>query len=743
MTRSLRGVFVPILLAALCASTPFAATEDAPATDGRPKVGLALAGGGARGAAHVGVLKVLEEIQVPVDFIIGTSMGSIIGGMYASGMSPEVMEKRLLEIDWAGSFDDAPPRKRLPFRRKEENFIPYMKLEFGWGKEGLSYPAGVVAGQKLGFLLHAMTLQVADIQDFDDLPVPFRAVAVDLDSGEIAILDHGDLADAMRASMAFPGVISPAEIDGRHLIDGGVLRNLPIDLAQDMGGDPVLAVDVSSKLEPRKSTNPKLMEVVRRSSNLMAKQNREQQLEAVRDQDILIVPDLTGVTTFGGFEKDKLKQAIDAGEAAARKVIDRLRQYSVPDDVWEAYLARQRRPYLPEIVIDQIEVQGLDLVSPKQVVRRIETQPGDTLSIETLEADLERIYRMGDFEHVGFDIVARGGRTVLQIRCKEKWWGPWYIRVGAAFDVNFRGTGNFTALGYLRRAQINRLAAEWRNLIFIGDRDEISSEFYQPVSYSGTFFVAPRVDFRRDRSTLVIPDVATIVGNATRTFGQIDLGAAFGNVGELRVGYRAGSARVNVEVEDTPTLEDDIGAVQLLARFDRLDNAWFPHRGGAALLDMYVSRDSLGATQEYERLFVKLNKPFPVTDRDTIGLEIEAGTDFDSGMPFYRDFRLGGFLNLTAYDTDELFGSTMAFGKVGWQHRFGGVPTTFGGTTYVGATIETGQVWDDTSEVAFRDLILGASVWAGVDSLLGPIYAGVGFAEGGRYAFYLTLGRSF
>ena len=707
----------------------------------RPVIGLVLAGGGARGAAHVGVLQVLEELQVPVDFIVGTSMGAIVGGLYAAGMSPDEMQDRFDEIDWIDAFNDRPPRANIPYREKLEDRIPLFDIEFGMGQNGFGAASGFVAGQKLGFLLRTLTLPAIDVESFDELGIPFRAVAADLESGEMVVLDHGDLALAIRASMSFPGMFTPVEIDGRTLVDGGVLRNLPVDVALEMGADIIIAVDVSSPLGEVKKGAAALT-VMRRSYSLLSRQTTEVQRELVREQDLLITPDLTGIRTFEGF--DQIADAVTRGNEAAQLETARLSELAVPETEFNAYIERQRADESKkEIVIHDVIVRGVSRVSPKLVAKRVHTRPGDVLDLKTLAGDLKRVYLIGEFAQVAFDLDGPSDNRRLVITATEKSWGPWYIRPGAAVEANASGLGRFTALGQLRRPFINRIGGEWRTILTIGDYFAFVSELWQPIEFTGHFFVAPRVDFRRRGAQTVLVGDSVQALDADRALFGFDFGYQIGPIGEVRVGMIRGELEIEPLEIGASEFKAQLGAQRTLVTIDQLDNFYFPSKGTFAEVELLFSREGFGADDEFDSLGISFVQAWNAGKNRWL-LHLEGGSDLGSDLPTYKNFALGGFMRLSGYDRNSLLGPTSAFGKLLYYRQVGSMPSLLGGDFYLGASVEAGNVWaatDGTPSPA--DLQLAGSVWAGVDTILGPLYTGYGYAQGGYSSWYFFLGRIF
>jgi len=710
------------------------------AAEGPLRTVLVLSGGGARGAAHAGVLKVLEEMRIPVDAVVGTSMGAIMGGLYASGLSPEEVEAEIRVVNWVDLFDDSPPRKDLSFRRKQDDHLPLFDIEVGVGKRGLVFPSGMIAGQKISFILRKMTLHTAAIEDFDDLPIPYRAVAMDVETGEAVVMGSGDLAQAMRASMAFPGMFTPVVMDGRVLVDGGPIQNLPVQTALDLGAERIIAIDISSPLSSLKK-DASSFKIMRRTFSVLSRQVLQEQLAMLREQDLLITPDL-GDISFMSF--DRLEDAAAIGEQAARMHEEALRRFSVSEEEYAAWFARHRRTHLlaaGKIVVDEIEVRGLNRVDPRQIEGRIHSRAGEPLDLETLQKDLIAIYRIGEFERVQFRLVREGDLNRLLIQADEKSWGPGYLRVGLGLEANFSGQGNFAMVGLYRRTQINRLGAEWKNIISIGDRDGVFTEFYQPLSYSGVWFVAPRLEFFRDQYRLSTSSGERVEADSKVRFAQLDFGAQFHTYGEARLGARWGRIDADIKPGDT-SFDARIGEGIFELAFDKMDNANFPRQGTYAELFATLSREDLGADDEFDRLFARYTQAGSFGKSTVIG-QLRLGTDMNSDLPFYRQFQLGGFLNLSGLERGALQGDRLAYANIGYYNKVHRLKSLFGEGIYVGATLEAGNIWNHGEDVRFDDLMLAGTVWAGADTMFGPLYVGYGLAEGGHDSFYIFLGKVF
>jgi len=707
----------------------------------RPRIGLVLAGGGARGAAHVGILKVMEEMHVPVDLVTGTSMGSLVGALYSAGYSPAEMEEIVAGVDWKTLFRDAPARRDISYRRKEDDDLGLFPLELGWNKSGISSQAGVLAGQKVEFLFRKLTLHTLRAPDFDHLNLPFRAVAADLDTGEAVVIGKGDLARAMRASMSLPGVFTPVIMDGKVLVDGGIASNLPVDAARELGAEQVIAVDVGT---PPAGTARDLsaLSVYSQTFDVLAKVNVKEQIARMHPDDLLITPDLGAVTTAGF---SRIHEAVAAGEAAGRKAADQLRRFAVSDAEWAAFLKKQRRApesTLPPLVVDSITFEGPERADPRLLRKRMETQENQPLDFDVLAKDLERISQAGEFESVGFHIVPEGDRNHLVIDATEKKWGPTFIRFGIGVETDFRGDSSFRFIGNVRRTNINSFGAEWKTNFSLGEPMAIVSEFYQPLERTGFWFVAPRVEWeKRTFKTFLPPDNdEEIIRERSSAIG-VDVGASIGNFGEVRLGWLRGHARLDNETAaDFEVGKHDIGGGEFSAKLDQLDSVFFPTKGSAASVNAFVSRTGLGASDDYEKAQFSFSQSGTIR-RNTLFGRVQIGTDFGSEIPLYDEFELGGFMNLSGYIRGQVRGDVMGL--------FTGVDYVrlkkmgFLGNLYLGGAIEAGNAWQSADEANLNNLHYSGLAFAGLDSRLFPIYFGYGHGEGGNHALYLFIGRPF
>jgi NTE family protein len=721
------------------AQAPAAAPDAPPAADRRPRIGLVLSGGGARGGAHLGVLKVMEELQVPVDAIVGTSAGAIVAASYASGMPLAQIEREMSALRTAMLFRDL-DRGETPLRSKVNDAINYVGPEIGLRDGGIALPKGVVAGVSIEAVLRRLTARQR-AENFDRLPIPFRAVATDLASSEMVVIDHGNLAVAVRASMAIPAVVDPVELEGRLLVDGGLARNLPVDVARSMGADVIIAINIGTPLRRRDEISG-IFTVSDQISRILTNTNVNKSLTELTPRDVLITPDLGGVET-GDF--DRLAEAAVAGEKAARAAAAELARYAMPPAAyadWRAALVRE--PAALRGHLDAVRVTGAKRVNPEVIAAAIRTQAGGEFDPRVADEDMKRIYARGDFERVSYTLAGdpAAGR-VLTADVVEKSWGPNYLRFGLGLSSDLRGDSFFTLVGTHRATWLNSLGGEWRNDVQIGHADRLATEFHQPLTPAQRAFVAVRGELAREPFDLYIGGNRLARYRRGTYGGAIDLGTPFGNSGEARLGLYRGRLKL---YNDTSLFNGallipntEMAGATARVRADTLDNLRFPRAGYEADVQVYVSRRQLGATDDYTKLSASVGAAF-ATGPHSLQLHARGARSLGgSALPDYELFSLGGFLQLSGYRTGELLGRQMTFGRLVYNYRVT-QPGLLDGA-YVGVSLESGRIGDSVTGAERSSLRRGASLYFAFDTPLGPVYLAYGRGDGGNQAAYFFLGQ--
>jgi NTE family protein len=726
----LLALWLAVLLADAARAAP-------PASPDRPRIGLVLSGGGARGISHIGVLRVLERLRIPIDYIAGTSMGGIVGGAYASGVTAEEMERWVLETDWRSMFSDAPDRRVQTIGSKIDDRKQLFSPEFGIRDGALTLPQGVVGGMKQAALLRLLT--GTDTEHFDELPIPFRAVATDLETGEVVVLERGDLPRALRATMSIPGAFAPVEIDGRLLVDGGLVRNLPVDVVRRMGAEIVIAVNIGTPLFKRDALGS-VLGVSWQMLNILTEQNVQAQIASLGSADVLISPDLRDVSLV---DFERAREAIAIGEAATEAASERLRPLGISGEAWAQHRARRPAAPRPPEPVDFVRIEGLQRVAPGYARSVIDTRPGSAPDDLALEADAFRLVGTGNFENVTPRLVREAGRRGAVFEASEKPWGPHFLRFGLGLSSDSKGNAAFQMLALHRLTWVNALGGQWRNEVEIGKRRRLLTEFQQPLDEAGTFFVAPRFGIEQDRRALFDGAQRIAEFGFRATDLGLDAGITFGRWGEARIGLVHSKVKIREDVGTTGSAPPPVNrsGLQASLTLDQIDNLNFPQSGAAALASLHAARRELGAGLDYGRALVD-GVAATTIGRQTFTLSARFGGAIgEDGLPSYERFALGGFGELSGYQSDELSGAYLALLRLSTYRRIADLTRPLGTGLYAGASLEAGNAWAAREDVSLSDLRIGASVFLGFDTFLGPLYLSLGVADGGRNAAYLFLGR--
>jgi NTE family protein len=710
---------------------------DEPAVDERPRIGLVLGGGGARGAAHVGVLKVLEELRIPVDYIAGTSMGSIVGGLYASGMSAREIEREMLAMNWDDLFTDAPARADRSFRRKRDDDFYTIKAKVGIADGEIGIPLAFIRGQKFDLELNRLMLPVYEVKEFDRLPIPLRAVAADIETGKEVVLSSGSLVKAIRASMAVPAVFDPVEIDGRLLVDGGIANNVPVSVAREMGADVLIVVDVGSGLASREVIKTGL-DVSLQLTNFLFTLNSEQQIGTLDARDVIIRPPLGDI---GGGSFGRVSEAILQGELGAREMIADLRRYSLSPEQYGQHLARrgQRRTDAP--VIDFIRVDNRSGVSDEIIARRISAVPGEPLDVQRLAQDIGQIYGLEIFETVRYDLEKEGDDTGLVVSVREKSWGPAYVQFGFASSNDLQGDATVRFGLLYTQPQLNELNGEWRVGAQLGDEPGAFTEVHQPLDPLSRYFVSGGIGYFT-RNINVFDDTGDMLARyqlATATL-ELGVGREFGTWGEGRLGYRGETGTAEISIgEPAPDVDVDSGEIFVRLSDDKIDDLYFPRNGHIGRIEYSAAREAYGDDDDYEQLMINYTHAFSRGSNTFIGTLNGQGT-LDDDAPLEGLFQLGGFLHLSGLPDDRLSGQQAVLLGLIYMRRLYNVQFF---KTYLGASLETGNVWQNLDDVSLDDSIVAGSLFLGFDTPIGPLYLAYGRADTDEQSAYIYLGPPF
>jgi NTE family protein len=736
-----RGASCAILVTAMV--TPSFAEESAPAADtsavsDRPKVCLVLSGGGARGVAHVGVLKVLEQLRVPIDCIVGTSMGAIIGGAYARGVTPADLERQMRDAQWESVLLDQPPRAQLSVREKELDRHQLGGAEFGLHQGEVLLRAGAIIGQQLDVFLQGLSGNNEPLATFDELPIPFRALATNIEDGSLVVLDRGSLPAAMRASMSVPGVFAPSELDGALLADGGLVRNLGVDVARRFNADVLIAVSLGTGLLKRDELRS-LFGVGSQMVNILTEQNVQVSIAQLHPQDILILPSLGD---FSSADFSHSTETIPIGEQAAHAVADRLAALSVSEDEFRRYLVRLR-PARDRTRFEQVRVDTRSLLHANPQIAEAtftEASRGDN-SEEAISRGIAALLATDDFQQVQVRVDREAGAPVLTVEPREKSWGPNYMRFGLGMSTDFDGESAFTLVGDHRMTWLNSRGLEWRNRLSLGDVTGITTELYQPLDLPRQWFVAPGASAVQKLDTIFVAGDAVAEYRSRRSLLGFEFGRRFGSLGEFRLGYDWGIASFRTAT-GLPVFDrtyDHVGEVSARLLIDQFDNWDFPKEGYLLQAEARASRLDLGADIEYDTAILQAEKAFG-SDVNRFRAGVIYQSSLGSQRPIYDAFPLGGFLRLSGYSEREILTDRLLLGRFVYERKIAEFAALARGV-FVAASLEAAEIDNRLNGPADSSVLWSGALFLAADTILGPLYLGAGFAESGNASAYLFLGR--
>jgi len=697
-----------------------------------PKVVLVLSGGGARGVAHIGVIKALEQMRIPIHGIVGTSMGAVVGGLYASGYSPEQMERVVARADWPAIFSDDPERQAFRFRRKREDASLLVRAASGVGWDGIKLPKGMVHGHHLKTFLTRHTLHVSDIDDFSRLGIPFVAVATDISTGEPVELVTGNLADAMFASVAIPAFIGPILLDGKLLVDGGVANNLPVNVAQAMNPDVIIAVDLSSQLRD-KDVLLSVFDLTDQLTSILTRKNTDPQIASLKTTDILIVPEIENVTSL---DFEIATSAIPLAHRATMDQSHRLSWLALPELEFQDYLASLRRNSVDTLLVQNIELITDSTVNPELLKNKLHIVPGP-IAVSEIEAAVDELYGLELFSQVPYRFS--DGKLLIQPQKRD--WGPNYLQFGLGLQDNFQGRNHYNLGMALTLTERNPHAGEWRTELNIGERPLLSTEWFQPLGRRGNWFVNPSIAVKAFNRGLFDED--NLIAEYQIRQAQVEMGAGytFGPKAEVRLDilYGEGTRRRLIGDPAIDTVGANTGLVTLGVRYDSLDSLYFPRQGKTLDVGWVWSNSALGADTNYRAWRLSLSQAVSSANH-TLLVSTDLNSVYRGEAPFHEQFTLGGFLNLSGLEVDQKVGQHLAIGRLVYSYRWLSSPIL---PAYVGASLETGQIWQDKHNGSFSSLEVAGSLFLGLDSPIGPIYLAAGLTQGGAKSIYVFLGQPF
>jgi NTE family protein len=703
----------------------------------RQRIGLALSGGGALGLAEIGVIQWLEENHIPVDRIAGTSMGSIIAAMYATGMSPAEIQKFAEKIDWDEAFRPEPTYSQLSYRRKQDRRDFLVDAPLGL-KHGLSAPNGFNSGHGVGLLLDRIGFSESGVA-FDDLPIPFRCVATDMQSGEAVVLRDGPIAQAVRASMAIPGVFTPVEINGRVLADGGMVQNIPVETVLAMDADEVIAVELQLPPGDRAELQT-LTGVLTRAVDVMITQNEHRSLMLAK-ANISV-----GMKGFFATDYGHVKDLIALGyKSAANKSADLLPLAIHDPAEWQQYLdARAARKHPLPQKIETVEVTGANLDTNRRLQKRISKALNGTLDLPALDTQLTRIAGEGQFDRLGYEGFTQNGVTALRVTAHDKTYGPPFVDLA----VNVTGSGvaafDFSAGARVTFMDIANHGGEWRNDLLFGSSNLAATEFYQPLAMSA-FFVAPYAfasKFARNSFTGI---TRVAVFGDERAGGGFDVGRS-GRRSEFRIGYEIFSGKLSPLIgrAGLPIVDGSTGEFRARYVWDVQDNPAVPSRGTRIVATLSRVLQSPGLAHPISQLDVQTSTFVPLGNKTSLFFAASGGTTFRGSAGPFQVFSLGGPFRLGAYLPQEFLGNHYAYSSLGFRRELYRLPALVGNRIYWGGWYEAGSAFGSSSGDPGPVVVRGTfNLGIIADTIVGPIALATSVSPTGQSRVNFSIGRLF
>ena len=701
----------------------------------RPRIGVALEGGGALGLAHIGVLQWFEDHHIPIDYLAGTSMGGLVGGMYATGMSAAEIRELVSKIDWQKTMEGQPPYRALAFRRKEDKRAFQNDLEFGL-RNGFSGPPGLSSGQRITYLVDRIALPYSNLKSFDDLPVPFRCVGTDLTSGKQHVFESGSLGEAMRATMSLPAIFTPITKENSIWADGGLLNNLPVDVVKKMGADIVIAVYLNpSPFLPE--TKLSIFSVMNRSVGVMIEANEIHSLEAA---DLVVAVDLSG---YSGSNYGASAQIIGRGLQGAEKKGTMLSKLALSEGAWQQFMAaRDARRIHSAPVPAFVQVSGADPHLSEAIEKELSDYAGKPLDSDRLEKDLDTISGVGRFTRFSYLETERDGSTGLQIQAEQKDYAPPFVNIGFLVDGSELNSVQWTMNARITALDVGEFRSELRTDLSLGSTWGLATEYYHPFSETSKWFVAPRAFASNAPFDLYDRSMQLAEYRIGKYGGGVDAGYAVNRFSEFRIGYEASYLNASLTI-GSPVLPEPSGrrgVSSIQYNLDMLDSAVVPRTGQIASFRMAWVDASPGADKGFPLSDAYIGVIRPASKRGSAYIQAYSGTTFghyDTGVP---QFFLGGPGQLNAYGRNELRTDQYWLARVGYLYELFRLPPLVGKKAYLTSSYELGQA--SRAPGASR-LPNDGSAGLVMETLAGPLFVGGSVGDSGHHRIYFSLGRLF
>ncbi|CAM4064035.1 patatin-like phospholipase family protein [Vibrio neonatus] len=767
MQRNALLVGIIVFFTFAVSASPASATEINQATSkSRPTIGLVLAGGGAKGAAHIGVLKALEEMRVPVDIITGTSMGSYVGGLYATGQSADQIQSYLTSIDWNLGYRDQVDRadRRIRDKAYDDQYQINADLGIGWGK--IKTPKGVVQGQGMLRILRETSRSPLKVDSFDEFAIRYRAVATDIVNLKQVVLDKGYLVDAMMASMSVPGALPPYELDGQFLVDGGVVNNMPVDLAQKMGADYIIAVDISSDYKTKEQL-ASFLDVGGQLSNYLVKRGTIDQGKLLSDKDVLLTPEIgeIGTTDFSA-----MPEAYQRGYEDAMKHKAELQKFALSEEDYAAYKQQKERKaqqiiFGDDVPIDKIEMVNQTHFNSEVLYNRLAIDPEHPPTSEDIEDAVSRLYALDRFEKITYKYEQQDLENTLVIDVDEKDWGPNYLNFRFFLEDDFTTTSQYAIGASANFTDLGWEGGEMRTSAELGTDKLIAADLYTPFFSNQVLYNTVLVQYSDENRNVAIAnvqggeitDLSEVTNYIPVTYSEFKADASIGLQpalwNQLSVGLRYTTGRAKLSTfSSAGDISYDRKGVYVQYVADTLDNSSLPTKGSYLFMEYLTSFDKVDnedSSYDEERVDeykVRWLSAVTFHQKHTFVGNAELGL-FDSvnNVAPIDPYDLGGFQHLSGIPRNSLIGQNKAFAMLVYRYRwFENDFGMFQSPIYVGLSAEYGGVWSGSKHsIKNAPLFVAGSAYIGIDSPIGPVLLGYGQTEDGMGAAYLSIGNAY
>jgi len=702
-----------------------------------PKLGLVLEGGGALGLAHIGVITWMEEHRIPVSYVAGTSMGGLVGGIYATGRSPAEVRELINGIDWDQVLSGVTPFRDLSYRRKQDAREVPGQLEFGL-RGGLQFPSGFNTGQEVNLVLDSVALPYSEIASFNELPIPFACVASDLVSGKPHVFRDGPLALAMRSTMSLPGIFTPVR-SGKHLYaDGFLLDNLPIDVAKEMGADVTLGIHLeTAPLDP--NTNLSSFGVLGQSINVMSAVNV---LRSMEQADLLVVVPLQKYTAL---DYNKADAIIKVGYDAAASKATVLSAFSVSEAEWEEYLAnrnaRRRTAPIPKFV----EVVGASPEMAKAMEKQMSSLAGGPVERNKIDEDMMTIVGQGRFATATYSMVEKNGEQGLQIQAEEKSYAPPIVRPLILIDGSQFNNVLFSFGARITFLDVGSYRSELRNDIALGSIYQLASEYYHPFTTTSNWFIAPRFGVNSQQLNVYSGSALLASYRLRQALGGLDTGYGFGRTGEFRLGYEGGYEKVSPEIGNIPTLPTTSGTTgdaRIQYQLTTVDDPVIPRSGASLLMYTKGFNTNPAAPGPFPLSEIQAQQFFRLSAPTSVFIGAFGGSSYGyrTGVP---SFSLGGSQRLVAWNTNELLTNQYFLGQIGYIRELLKLPPFLGSSVNLLGLLEIGKTYKLPLGAKPPNLPMDAAAGLIVNTIFGPVEVVGAVGDYGHARFFFRIGRTF